>query len=131
MKQFGLKMQYPSDWYYDEKVGPIDDLPDRIFLVSFTSPPNNDATDVVFAWFTIEKLNNRITLEERKNTVYDNLNRFPEITQKIVQLCPIVQCVVRIRNGHRTEHGSLDIFINPNSCKARYKTIRDKIGNWQ
>ena len=78
-------MQYPSDWYYDEKVGPVDGSPDQIFSVSFTSPPNKDTTDVVFAWFTIEKLKDKISLEERKNTIYNNLNKYPEITQKIVQ----------------------------------------------
>ena len=84
-KKFGIKLQYPSDWYYDEKVGPIDSSPDQIYSVSFTSPPNKDTTDVVFAWFTIEKLKDKISLEERKKTIYDNLNKYPEITQKIVQ----------------------------------------------
>ena len=84
-KKFGIKMQHPSDWYYDEKVGPVDGSPDQIFSVSFTSPPNKDIVDVVYFWFTIEKLKAKTSLEEQKNTVYNNLNKYPEITQKIVQ----------------------------------------------
>jgi len=37
------------------------------------------------SFLTIEKLNDKISLEERKNTIYNNLNKYPEITQKIVQ----------------------------------------------
>jgi hypothetical protein len=84
-KKFGIKMQYPQDWSYDERTGPVEDRPDELFTISFTSPPNKNIVDVVYAWFTIEKLKDKISLEERKNTIYDNLNRFPEITQKIVQ----------------------------------------------
>jgi hypothetical protein len=82
---YNVKMQYPSDWYYDEKMGPVDGSPDQLFSVSFTSPPNKKPFDVVYAWFTIEKLNEKTTTEERKIILYDNLNRYPDITQKIVQ----------------------------------------------
>ena len=63
----------------------VSDAPKPSPLASFTSPPNKDAPDVVAAWFTIEKLKDKISLEERKNTIYNNLNKYPEITQKIVQ----------------------------------------------
>jgi hypothetical protein len=83
-KQFGLKMQYPSDWDYTERTGPTNDRPDELFTVSFTSPPNKERFDVVYAWFTIEKLD-KITLDERKKTIYDNLRKIPEIVQDITQ----------------------------------------------
>ncbi len=80
-----LKLQYPSDWVHSEKIGPVDGSPDQIFSVSFNSPPNKKPYDWVLVWFTVEKNSKTTSLEERKNTLYANLKKIPEIVKDIVQ----------------------------------------------
>jgi hypothetical protein len=65
-KQYGIKMQYPSDWDSSEETGPVDYSPDMIFVATFTSPSNKESLDTAFSSFQIDKLLSPTTLEQHK-----------------------------------------------------------------
>lgn len=71
---YGINMKYPDDWRYYEKNGPETFSPDRIFQVSFLSPSNKVLSDMVFVWFNIEKIQDSVSLDDRKNILLKNLN---------------------------------------------------------
>ncbi|MGZ5490804.1 MAG: PsbP-related protein [Nitrososphaeraceae archaeon] len=71
---YGINIKYPSDWRYYEKNGPENFSPDRIFQVSFLSPPNKVLSDMVFVWFNIEKIKDSLSLDDRRNILLRNLN---------------------------------------------------------
>lgn len=71
---FGINIKYPTDWRYYEKNGPETFSPDRIFQVSFLSPSNKVLSDMVFVWFNIEKIQDSVSLDDRKNILLKNLN---------------------------------------------------------
>jgi hypothetical protein len=79
-KQFGLKMQYPSDWDHSEDTGPVDYSPDRIFVATFGSPSNKEFLDTAFSSFQIDKLPSPTTFEQQKKKfIEDNVNDRPNI----------------------------------------------------
>ncbi|HEU4481845.1 MAG TPA: PsbP-related protein [Nitrososphaeraceae archaeon] len=71
---YGINIKYPGDWRYYEKNGPENFSPDRIFQVSFLSPPNKVLSDMVFVWFNVEKIKDSLSLDDRKNILLKNLN---------------------------------------------------------
>lgn len=71
---YGINIKYPGDWRYYEKNGPENFSPDRIFQVSFLSPPNKVLSDMVFVWFNVEKIKGSLSLDDRKNILLKNLN---------------------------------------------------------
>ena len=71
---YGINIKYPGDWRYYEKNGPENFSPDRIFQVSFLSPPNKVLSDMVFVWFNIEKIKDSLSLDDRRNILLKNLN---------------------------------------------------------
>ncbi|HEU5462053.1 MAG TPA: PsbP-related protein [Nitrososphaeraceae archaeon] len=71
---YGININYPGDWRYYEKDGPENFSPNRIFQVSFLSPPNKVLSDMVFVWFNIEKVQDSLSLDDRKNILVKNLN---------------------------------------------------------
>ena len=71
---YGINIKYPGDWRYYEKNGPENFSPDRIFQVSFLSPPNKVLSDMVFVWFNIEKIKDSLSLDDRRNILLNNLN---------------------------------------------------------
>jgi PsbP-like protein len=71
---YGINIKYPSDWRYYEKNGPENFSPDRIFQVSFLSPSNKVLSDMVFVWFNIEKIQDSLSLDDRRNILLKNLN---------------------------------------------------------
>jgi hypothetical protein len=71
---YGININYPDDWRYYEKNGPENFSPNRIFQVSFLSPPNKVLSDMVFVWFNIEKIQDSLSLDDRKNILVKNLN---------------------------------------------------------
>lgn len=71
---YGINIKYPGDWRYYEKNGPENFSPDRIFQVSFLSPPNKVLSDMVFVWFNIEKIKDSLSLDDRQNILLKNLN---------------------------------------------------------
>jgi hypothetical protein len=116
-KQFGLKMQYPSDWDSSEETGPVDYSPDRIFVATFSSPSNKEFLDHVFTSFEIDELLEPTTFEQQKKKFIED-----NITDR-----PIVKDVVRSdimlsgRPAFRTDYSWTD-----NSNKYIYvQTIAD------
>ena len=71
---YGINIKYPGDWRYYEKNGPENFSPDRIFQVSFLSPPNKVLSDMVFVWINIEKIKDSLSLDDRRNILLNNLN---------------------------------------------------------
>lgn len=71
---YGVNLKYPSNWRYYEEIGPENFSPDRIFQVSFLSPSNKVISDMVFVWFNIEDIKDSLNLDDRKNTLLENLN---------------------------------------------------------
>jgi len=71
---YGVNLKYPDNWRYYEEIGPENFSPDRIFQVSFLSPPNKVLSDMVFVWFNIEKIQDSLSLDDRKNILVKNLN---------------------------------------------------------
>jgi hypothetical protein len=71
---YGVNLKYPNNWRYYEEIGPENFSPDRIFQVSFLSPSNKVISDMVFVWFNIEDIKDSLSLDDRKNTLLENLN---------------------------------------------------------
>jgi hypothetical protein len=77
-KQFGLKMQYPSDWDSSEETGPVDYSPDRIFVATFSSPSNKEFLDYAFTSFQIDNLLSPTTFgQQKKKFIEDNITDRP------------------------------------------------------
>ena len=79
-KQFGIKMQYRSDWDSSEDTGPAEYSPERIFVAVFSSPSNKEFSDTAFSSFEIEKLSNPTTFEQQKEKfIEENIKDRPNV----------------------------------------------------
>ena len=138
---YGINIKYPSDWRYYEKNGPENFSPDRIFQVSFLSPPNKVLSDMVFVWINIEKIKDSLSLDDRRNILLNNLNNssvdvkvqstklsginafMVDYTNKVVELQRNIG-IEAIRNGLVY---SLDFTAQPDTFEQNMNSIETMI----